>query len=286
MSYIETPFNYTGSKFKLLSQIIPELDKSKSTFVDVFTGGGSVYTNVLDKYEKVIVNDIISDLVKIHKELLNNDDIVGKTKSLCPGKKNPEGYGVLRDNYNNNPTPEGLWSLMLSATNNMMRFNQKFKFNQTYGDRGFSDSTQRKVNNFTEHIRKFKDNLVYLSTEFENIDIQSDMMIYLDPPYGRIKNEDGTIGKKQISEAGYNAFWKQEDDLKLYEFIKKIDSIGASFMVSGVLHHDGKTCWMLDKLIADGFKYKEIEYDYNKVSRKGNKETTEIIITNYYVEQN
>ena len=285
MSYIETPFNYTGSKFKLLSQIIPELDKSKSTFVDVFTGGGSVYTNVLDKYEKVIVNDIISDLVKIHKELLNNDDIVGKTKSLCPGKKNPEGYGVLRDNYNNNPTPEGLWSLMLSATNNMMRFNQKFKFNQTYGDRGFSDSTQRKVNNFTEHIRKFKDNLVYLSTPFENIDIQSDMMIYLDPPYGRIKNEDGTIGKKQISEAGYNAFWKQEDDLKLYEFIKKIDSIGASFMVSGVLHHDGKTCWMLDKLIADGFKYKEIEYDYNKVSRKGNKETTEIIITNY-VEQN
>jgi hypothetical protein len=42
---------------------------------------------------------------------------------------------------------------------------------------------------------------------------------------------------------------------------------------------------MLDKLIADGFKWKEIEYDYNKVSRKGNKETTEIIITNY-VEQN
>ena len=285
MSYIETPFNYTGSKFKLLSQIIPELDKSKSTFVDVFTGGGSVYTNILDKYEKVIVNDIISDLVKIHKELLNDDDIVGKTKSLCPGKKNPEGYGVLRDNYNNNPTPEGLWSLMLSATNNMMRFNQKFKFNQTYGDRGFSDATQRKVSNFTEHIRKFKDNLVYLSTTFENIEVQSNMMVYLDPPYGRIKNEDGTIGKKQISEAGYNSFWLKDDDMKLYEFIKKIDSIGASFMVSGVLHHDGKTCWMLDKLISDGFTYKEIEYDYNKVSRKGNKETTEIIITNY-VEKN
>lgn len=285
MSYIETPFNYTGSKYKLLSQIIPELDESKSTFVDVFAGGGSVYTNVLDKYSKVIVNDIISDLVEIHKDLLNSDEIVDKTKSLCPGKKNPEGYNSLRNDYNDNPTPEGLWSLMLSATNNMIRFNQKFKFNQTYGDRGFSDATQRKVNNFTEHIRKFKDNLLYLSTPFENIELQSDMMVYLDPPYGRIKNEDGSIGKKQISEAGYNAFWKQEDDMKLYEFIKKIDSIGASFMVSGVLYHDGKTCWMLDKLIEDGFTYKEMEYDYNKVSRKGNKETTEIIITNY-VEQN
>jgi len=282
---IETPFNYTGSKFKLLEQLLPEFDKTKSTFVDVFTGGGSVYTNVLDKYKSVIVNDIITDLIGIHKGLLDSDNIISKTKSLCPGKGNPVGFGTLRDNYNGNPSPEGLWALMLSCTNNMMRFNQKFKFNQTYGDRGFSDATQRKVNNFTEHIRKFKDNLIYLSTQFENIDIQSDMMIYLDPPYGRIKNDDGTIGKKQISEAGYNSFWLKDDDVKLYEFIKKIDSIGASFMVSGVLYHDGKTCWMLDKLIADGFKYKEIKYDYNKVSRKGNKETTEIIITNY-VEKN
>lgn len=285
MKYIEGVMNYTGSKFKLLEQILIEMDTSKKIFVDAFCGSGSVYANVLDRYEKVIANDIIIDLIGIHKGLLESDDIVNKTKSLCPGKDNPVGYGTLRDDYNDSPSPEGLWALMLSCTNNMMRFNQKFKFNQTYGDRGFSDATQRKVNNFTEHIRKFKDNLVYLSTQFENIEIESDMMIYLDPPYGRIKNEDGTIGKKQISEAGYNSFWLKDDDMKLYEFIKKIDSIGASFMVSGVLHHDGKTCWMLDKLIADGFTYKEIEYDYNKVSRKGNKETTEIIITNY-VEQN
>ena len=48
---IETPFNYTGSKFKLLKQLLPELDYKKSTLVDVFCGGGSVYTNVLDRYK-------------------------------------------------------------------------------------------------------------------------------------------------------------------------------------------------------------------------------------------
>ena len=48
---IETPFNYTGSKFRLLEQILPEFDYSKPYFVDLFTGGGSVYTNVLDKYD-------------------------------------------------------------------------------------------------------------------------------------------------------------------------------------------------------------------------------------------
>ncbi len=281
MNYIETPFNYTGSKFKMLSQILPEMDYKKNTFVDAFCGGGSVYTNVVDKYQKVIANDIIKDLVGIHKELVDSDDIVTRTKFLCPGKKNPEGYAELRNSYNENPTPDKLWALMLSSTNNMVRFNQKFKYNQTYGDRGFSDATQKKVDNFTKHIREYKDNLVYLSTQFDEIEIDSDMMIYCDPPYGRIKEEDGSLGKKQISEAGYNAFWLKEDDIKLYNFLINADKVGASFMVSGVLHHDGKTCWMLDKLISDGFRYKVIEYDYNKVSRKGDKETREIIITNY-----
>ena len=281
MNYIETPFNYTGSKFKLLSQILPEMDLSKKTFVDVFCGGGSVYTNVVDKYQKVIANDIITDLVGIHKGLVESDDIINSTKNLCPGKSNPEGYAELRNSYNENPTPDKLWALMLSCTNNMIRFNQKFKFNQTYGDRGFSDATQKKVDNFTKHIREYKDNLVYLSTQFDKIEIDSDMMIYCDPPYGRIKEEDGSLGKKQISEAGYNAFWLKEDDIKLYNFLVNADKVGASFMVSGVLYHDGKTCWMLDKLISDGFRYKVIEYDYNKVSRKGDKETREIIITNY-----
>lgn len=280
MNYIETPFNYTGSKFKLLSQILPEMDLSKKTFVDVFCGGGSVYTNVLDKYESVIANDIIADLVGIHQGLLNSDTIVDSTKYLCPGKSNPDGYAQLREDYNNNPSPDKLWALMLSCTNNMIRFNMKFKFNQTYGDRGFSDATQKKVDNFVNHIRKYN-NIEYLSIPFDQIEVNSDMMIYCDPPYGRIKEEDGSLGKKQISEAGYNAFWKKEDDINLYNFLVNADRIGASFMVSGVLHHDGKTCWMLDKLIKDGFRYKVIEYDYNKVSRKGDKETTEVIITNY-----
>lgn len=110
-------------------------------------------------------------------------------------------------------------------------------------------------------------------------------MVYIDPPYGRVKEENGEIGKKQISEAGYNAFWKKEDDLNLYNYIKMIDKKGSSFMVSGVLEHDGKVCWMLDKLISDGFRYELLNYDYNKVSRKGNKNTKEIIIMNYDIKK-
>jgi len=279
---IETPFNYTGSKFKLLEQLLPVFDYTKPYFVDVFAGGGSVYTNVLDKYQKIIVNDIITDLIGIHNSLIQGDDIISETKELCPGKKNPLGFAKLRESYNDTPSPAKLWSLMLSSTNNMMRFNQKFKYNQTYGDRGWNPNTDKKVESFTNHIRQYKDNIRFVSKPFDQIEVSSDkIMFYCDPPYGRIKNDDGSIAKKQISEAGYNAFWKEDDDKRLYDYLKLIDEKGSSFMVSGVLHHDGKTCWMLDKLIQDGYRYQELQFDYNKVSRKGDKSTTEVIITNY-----
>lgn len=281
---IETPFNYTGSKFKLLNQILPHFDYNKSNFVDLFAGGGSVYTNVLDKYKKVLVNDVISDLIGIHENLVYGDEIITETKSICPGKNNATGFAELRNSYNQNPTSAKLWALMLSSTNNMMRFNQKFKYNQTYGERGWNSNTDVKVENFAKHIRHHKDKLKFISKPFYEVNFESDnIMYYIDPPYGRIKNEDGTIGKKQISEAGYNAFWKEDDDKKLYEYIKQINQQGSSFMVSGVLEHDGKVCWMLDKLIKEGFNYKNLNFDYNKVSRKGDKKTVEVIITNYEI---
>lgn len=274
--------NYTGSKFKLLEQILPEFDYTKPYFVDLFTGGGSVYTNVLDKFEKVVSNDIISDLVGIHKGLLEGDDIINEVKELCPEKGDKEGFLKLRESYNTSKTPVKLWALMLCCQNNLMRFNQKFIFNQTYGDRRFNDSTQKKVTEYTNHIRKYSNVIQYTSKNFKDIVIPNNkFMVYIDPPYGAIKNEDGSIGKKAISEAGYNCYFSYKDDLELYNYVKNVDKTGSSFVLSGVLSHNGLTCWILDKLIQDGFKYKILDYDYNKVSRVGKKETIEIIIKNF-----
>lgn len=278
---VETPFNFTGSKFKLLNQLLPEFDYTKNNFVDVFCGGGSVYTNIVDKYQSILVNDVISDLIGIHSGLLKDDEVIEKTKLICPDKTDEVSFSNLREDYNKNPSPDKLWALMLSCTSNMMRFNQKFKFNQTFGKRTWNSSTDKKVEEFKNHIRKYSDKIDFVSKSFYDLEIKPDTMYYLDPPYGRVKNNDGSIGKKQISEAGYNAFWKEDDDKRLYEFIHKINDIGSSFMVSGVLYHNGLTCWMLDKLINDGFSKKSLSFDYNKVSRVGDKETTEIIIKNY-----
>lgn len=265
---INTPFNYTGSKFKLLNDILPNMDYSKSGFVDVFCGGGSVYTNILDRYDTVLVNDIISDLIGIHKALMESDSIIQTTKEACPNKDNKDEFLSLRESYNENNAPYKLWALMLSCTSNMMRFNKKFKFNQTFGKRTWNPKTEQKVKEFTEHIRKYSPKLIFSSKSFFNLNVMKDTMYYCDPPYSN-------------TEAGYNAYWNKGDDEKLYEFCKKIDDIGSSFMVSGLLKHNGVSCLLLDKLISDGYHVNKLEYNYNKVSRVGNKKTEEITITNY-----
>lgn len=37
--YYKNPFNYTGSKYKLLPQILPLFPSNIDTFVDLFGGG-------------------------------------------------------------------------------------------------------------------------------------------------------------------------------------------------------------------------------------------------------
>lgn len=49
-----TPFRYPGAKNKLLSILIPYLDKIiDNSFVDVFVGGGSVLLSIAEKYPKI-----------------------------------------------------------------------------------------------------------------------------------------------------------------------------------------------------------------------------------------
>ena len=267
---INSPFNYTGNKFKLLSQIIPLFNKSR-TFVDVFAGGGSVYSNVCENYDFIIVNDIIKELIEIHKELIDNKEYFMKTvRTISPNKFDKYEYVQLRKRYNSEKKPEQLYALMLSCNNNMMRFNKKFEFNQTFGHRTLNNSTVKKVDEFSEHLKKYRSKIYFMSANFTEIQMIEDCMYYLDPPYSN-------------TEAGYNAFWSKKNEEDLYGYIKKINEFGSSFMVSGLLgeHKDGQRCKLIDNLINDGFRYKVLDFDYEKVGKLKNKTSQEVVVYNY-----
>lgn len=213
---------------------------------------------------------------------MNNDEIIELTKNACPNKEDSSSFAKLRDDYNNDPEPYKLWALMLSSTNNMIRFNKKFKYNQTWGKRSYNKNIEKKLITYKEHIRQYKDKVKYISKSFNDIEIYKNTFYYIDPPYGYIEVSNGEIGKRQISEAGYNSLYYQKDDIDLYNYCHRINKMGSTFVISGVLEHGGETSWLLNKLINDGFNYKELTFDYEKVNKSTlNKGTKEIIIKNF-----
>ncbi len=94
MTYVKSPLNYTGGKYKLLGQIIPLFPNNIDTFVDLFCGGCNVGINVEAK--SVICNDkeqAVIDLMRYFNSNEVNDIIVEIEKVI-------EKYG-LTDTYRN-----------------------------------------------------------------------------------------------------------------------------------------------------------------------------------------
>lgn len=285
MNYVETPFNYTGSKYKMLDQLLKEFDYTKKYFIDLFVGGGSVAFNICDKYEKILINDIIKDLVYIYKELMDNDDIVKNMRNLIVDKEDYDGFVNLKKSYNENKSSDKLWALMLNSYNNMLRFNQKFEYNSGFGHRGYNDNIDRKINIFKEYIRGYKNKFIFSSVNFDQIKvINKNTMVYIDPPYSfgyDIKKGDKSK-LVRTCEAGYNIYWFKEHDEKLYNYVLELDKNKISFCLSGLFEHNGIRSLLLEKLINDGFVNKIMDFNYNGVSKlKIDKKSIEMIIKNY-----
>ena len=190
---INSFLNYTGSKYKLLPQLLPHFDYSKNTFIDMFAGGGSVFANVVDKYEKIIANDKVSDLIKIY-ELIFDDQFVTAVKSVCPNKGDKDGYLQLRKSYNDYPSPDKLMALMLCCHNNIARFNLSGKFNATYGDRSFNLATEIKIDNWVNCLKDKISKISFHSLDFGCYLVlpKNDKFFYFDPPYNsKINNGAG-----------------------------------------------------------------------------------------------
>ncbi|MCV38717.1 DNA adenine methylase, partial [Listeria monocytogenes] len=68
---ITAPIRWTGSKKKLLNEMLLTFDKEKSVYIEPFLGSGTVLLNVLSQnmYKKYYVNDINSNLINFYQIL-------------------------------------------------------------------------------------------------------------------------------------------------------------------------------------------------------------------------
>ena len=226
------PTNYAGSKDKLMPQILkyfPDVN-SVDKFYDVFAGGLSVSIN--SPYNNIIANDIIKPLIQFYSNLKksiddgNLEQEIGKIVSYKVDKKSKEHFLKTREEFNKTSDPYLFFALVSSCTNNMMRFNKSFKFNQTFGERTINDNTIQKIKDYAYVLEKKK--IKFYSKNYQELfklnAPSKDDFIYLDPPY-------------MISEAGYNAYWSKDLEEGLYKLMDELDSQGIRFMMSNVSKH-------------------------------------------------
>ncbi|MBF2754204.1 MAG: DNA adenine methylase [Gammaproteobacteria bacterium AqS3] len=77
------PFRYYGGKVQILSWLINQFPKSFS-FVDVFGGSGVVSLNVVDRYKRVVWNDIDRNVVNFFKVLRDDSEELIRLIELTP----------------------------------------------------------------------------------------------------------------------------------------------------------------------------------------------------------
>ena len=197
------------------------------------------------------------------------DDEIGKIKSYTINKTSKEEYVRIREEFNKTKDPYLFFALVNSCMNNMLRFNQKMEFNQSFGKRTINDSTIEKLKKYIERIQE--KNIQFASCHYKSlfkmIPPNRGNFVYFDPPY-------------ILTEAGYNAFWTKDDEIGLYNLMHDLDRSGIKFAFSGVSVHKGIDNPYMNRL--NKYKVINIEHDYEKVAKNKNVgNSQEILVINY-----
>lgn len=276
--YIKSPMNYTGGKGKLLNQILPLFPKDINTFVDLFTGGCNVAVNV--NANKVIANDLCTQVINTYKGIQNNDTekaikIIEKViNEYDLSKENKEGYLKLRNNYNDgNKEWYVFYTLLAYSFNNQIRFNKKGEFNMPFGKgrSSFNPTLKKKFEDFSNAIHN--KNIKFTNNDFKKLNIdklKDDDFVYLDPPY-------------LVTEATYNTGWNEETEKELLSLCDRLNEKGIKFAISNVLEHNGSKNEILINW-SKNYNVNYLNYDYSNCNyhKKDNgHKSIEVLITNY-----
>lgn len=305
---IQSPLNYTGGKYRLLPQILPNFPEKVGVFVDLFCGGCNVGINI--EADKVIYNDLNRNLLYLYNTFKNLDkdttfywiyhiieeynlslvskhsyDFYNCDSSKGLGNYNREGFLKLRSDFNNKTLSHNedyyyyimLYVMIVYAFNNQIRFNSNSEFNLPVGKRDFNKKIQDKLSKFIDRLKK--QNSIFTCQDFRNFDIETlteNDFVYADPPY-------------LITCATYNeqGGWTENDEKDLLAFLDNLNENRIKFALSNVLQSKGKENKILQTWLEKNVnRYRAIHLNYsysnsNYQTKNKTQSSDEVLIVNY-----
>lgn len=296
---LRSPLFYVGDKYKLVPQLKKMFPAKIDCYYEPFCGGGSSFINT--KAKKMFLNDIDTNIVRIHRFLGNYadceteffdcvfklideyglscsykgkcvpDELKKRFKKTYYSQYNKNSYLKLRDNFNLNQNNDFmLYLLLIYGFNHMIRFNASGAFNLPVGNVDFNKNVFCSLNSYFS----FRRNNVCCFYNEDYIDFLSRFnfnendFIYFDPPY-------------LISKSEYNKFWNIEKETELYMFLDELDKKGVRWGITNLLNHKGKTNELLLHWMK---KYNCFDVKSNYISFNDNTlkdDSKEVYVTNY-----
>lgn len=271
---IRSPLNYSGNKFKLLTQLIPLFPDSIDIFVDLFGGAFNVGINI--EANKIIYNEANLRIFSLIKDLCEKDFedikliVLNILNKYGLSKNNKNAYINLRSDYNNTKDIMSLFVLSCFSYNNQIRFNNKDEFNVPCGKQSYNQNTDKLLRIFNE-VAKHK-NLCFMNNDFQDIYIEDNHFVYCDPPY--LQTINSYINKYD---------WNIRKEEKMYEYLDNLNSQSIKFALSNTLFYQGNKN---EILYSWARKYNVNELNFQYKNNRGNRTreigfTQEILITNY-----
>lgn len=285
-TYLCSPMNYTGGKYKLLPQILPLFPKRIGVFVDLFCGGANVGINVAAK--KVIFNDNLSYLIDLYRAFhaLSKEEVLShiekRINDLALSMSNSAGYATLRDLYNSERNPLDLFVLTAYSFNHQIRFNNAHLFNNPFGKERSSFNSRMKENLVCFLEKLHTSEISFSCKHFAHFDLSildKEDFLYCDPPYLI------TTGTYNDGKRGFSG-WNAEEERKLLNLLDTVDKMGLRFALSNVLVHKGRTNEILiDWVDKNKYKVFRLHKDYSNSNYqtidRSKTSTEEVLICNY-----
>lgn len=295
IKFIKSPLNYTGNKYRILPQITKKFPEHCGTFIDLFCGGATVGFNV--NADKIILIDNNVYIINLLKFLASEniealfsgiEKIINKYELSYSSKfgyktyrekianhdnnglkeYNSKGFYLLRTDYNtlvNKNTKKAnimLYTLMVYAFNNDIRFNSNGNFNLPVGKTDFNKNNKNKLIEFNNRAKEINYEFIccdIFSEKIKKIMEKADF-IYADPPY-------------LITNAVYNttSSWGIDKEKKLLNLLSEQLVNGKKIALSNVLHKQGEKNEILINWINDNKRISVIQIDYSYRSASYNK---------------
>lgn len=242
---IAKPFvKWAGGKTQLIGEIeiqINSLTNGKFTYIEPFVGGGAVLFWLIENYpkiEKVVINDINSDLITTYKTIKDNvSELIVKLQNweteYHKFKELPEDRKVYyydkRELFNSRQTDSITHSalfIFLNRTcfNGLYRVNRKNGFNVPIGS--YKTPMICDIDNL-KAVNKVLQKVEILNGDFSETlkYAQKETIYYFDPPY------------KPLNEtSSFNSYAKDEfndnEQIRLKEFCDQLDILGHKWILS------------------------------------------------------